>query len=316
MDTVELAVDGFPLEPADPDIRFHRELSSWLELEGSNRVPVALQFDPRSDKSLWLRPAVRRFAWVRAHSDLIPRDRQLDARIAHLISLLVNRLYKPESETIEEETFAELALQAPAIEECGAGSMFRADTGRLLLDLAKTGISPAMRRGLDAMLRALPTEDRFGVMHELAWHLFLHTEDSEDTDPSRCAQVLRDLQQLKPARRKPWISLLKLAPVRRATDAKWEQKIREALERIGREDWESRLASWSALLEQPRPSALGRPDQILLRLMVEIRRVAASPEPRAGVDKQEFLKLLAEGRHTGFEQAVAYTTLHGYQPEI
>jgi hypothetical protein len=316
MDTVELAVDGFPLEPADPDLRFHRELSSWLELEGSNRVPVALQFDPRSDKSLWLRPAVRRFAWVRAHSDLIPRDRQLDARIAHLISLLVNRLYKPESETIEEETFAELALQAPAIEECGAGSMFRADTGRLLLDLAKTGISPAMRRGLDAMLRALPTEDRFGVMHELAWHLFLHTEDSEDTDPSGCAQVLRDLQQLKPARRKPWISLLKLAPVRRATDAKWEQKIREALERIGREDWESRLASWSALLEQPRPSALGRPDQILLRLMVEIRRVAASPEPRAGVDKQEFLKLLAEGRHTGFEQAVEYTKLHGYQPEI
>src|SRR5438045_3449572 len=97
MDTIELAVDGFPLDPADPDFRVHRELSSWLELEGSNRVPVALQFDPSSDKSRWLRPAVRRFAWVRAHGDLIPRDRKLDARIAHLISLLVNRLYKPES---------------------------------------------------------------------------------------------------------------------------------------------------------------------------------------------------------------------------
>src|SRR6185312_1969618 len=148
-----------------------------------------------------------------------------------------------------------------------------------------------------AMLRALPTEDRFGVMHELAWHLFLHTEDSEDSEPSSCAQVLRDLQQLKQARRKLWISLLKLAPVRRATDARWEQKIREALERIGREDWESRLTSWSALLEQPGPSALERPGQILLRLVVEIRRVAASPEPRPGVDKQEFLKLLAEERH-------------------
>jgi hypothetical protein len=316
MDTIELAVDGFPLDPADPDFRFHRELSAWLELEKPNRVPVALQFDSRSEWPRWLRPALRRFAWVRSQGDLIASHRKLDARIAHLISLLVNRLYKPESGTIEEATFAELAVQAPAIEASGAGSMFRGDTGRLLLDLVKAGTSPSTRQSLRAMLRALPTEDRFGVMHELAWHLFLHTEDSEDSEPSSCAQVLRNLQQLKQARRKLWISLLKLAPVRRATDARLEQKIREALERIGREDWESRLTSWSALLEQPGPSALERPGQIMLRLVVEIRRVAASPEPRLGVDKQEFLKLLAEGRYAGFEQAVEYTKQHGYRPEI
>jgi hypothetical protein len=31
MDTVEPA--GFPLDPADADFRFHRELSTWLEIE-------------------------------------------------------------------------------------------------------------------------------------------------------------------------------------------------------------------------------------------------------------------------------------------
>jgi hypothetical protein len=33
MDTVELGIDGFPLDPADADFRFHRELSTWLEIE-------------------------------------------------------------------------------------------------------------------------------------------------------------------------------------------------------------------------------------------------------------------------------------------
>src|SRR6185312_15325855 len=137
MDTIELAVDGFPLDPTDPDFRFHREMSTWLELEKPNRVPVTLQFDSPSERPRWLRPALRRFAWVRSQGELIASHRKLDARIAHLISLLVNRLYKPESGTIEEATFAELAVQAPAIEASGAGSMFRGDTGRLLLDLVK-----------------------------------------------------------------------------------------------------------------------------------------------------------------------------------
>ena len=48
--TVELALDGFPLDPADPDIRFHRELSTWLELASANRVPVALQFDSHTER--------------------------------------------------------------------------------------------------------------------------------------------------------------------------------------------------------------------------------------------------------------------------
>ena len=201
--TVELATDGFPLDPNDPDIRYHRELSSWLELEGSNGVPVAMQFDPRSDKSVWIRPAVRRFAWVRAHGESIPRERKLDARLAFLISFLVNRMYVQPSESgrPDEQTFAELAAQAAAIEESGASSMFRADTARLLLDLAKAGIGPATRRSLHAMLRALSPEDRFGGMHELAWRLFLDTEDSEDGESSRTAQIRRDLRELKPARR-------------------------------------------------------------------------------------------------------------------
>jgi hypothetical protein len=314
---VELAIDGYPLDPNDPDIRFHRELSTWLEIETRNRVPVAMQFAPSSGTSLWLRPAVRRFAWVRAHGDLIPRDRKLDARIAHLISLLVNRLYKPESGMIEEATLAELAAQTSAIEASGAGSMFRADAGRLLLDLAKGGIGPATRRSLHAMLRTLPAEDPFGIMHELAWHLFLHTGDSGDSEPSRCVQVLRDVQQMKPTRRKMWISLLKLAPLSNAPDAKWDQKIRQALDRIGRDDWEGRLASWSALLQQAGTSPLERPGQILLRLTGEIRRVAGSPAPlRPTHDPQEILKLLREAKHAGFELAAEYTRQHGYQTEI
>ncbi|HEV8413825.1 MAG TPA: hypothetical protein VGQ49_09545 [Bryobacteraceae bacterium] len=313
--TVELATDGFPLDPADPDIRFHRELSAWLELEKPDRGPVALRFDPPAERSRWLRPALRRFAWVRSHGELIAGNRRLDFRIAHLISLLVNRMYPPDTGVVEE-IFCELALQAAAIEESGAGSMFRADTARLLLDLVKAGIRPATRQNLHTMLRALPPDDRHARMPELAWHLFLDFEDPDDGEPCLSARIRRELRELKPAKRKPWISLLKLAPIRNAPDAKWEQKVRQTLDRIGRDDWERRVASWSELLQSAGPSALERPGQILLRLTSEIRRVAESPEPQPQIpDAQEILKLLREGSHTGFERAVEYTKQHGYQIE-
>ena len=315
--TVELAIDGFPLDPNDPDFRFHRELSTWLELEKSNRLPVAMQFDATSERSRWLRPALRRFAWVRAHGELIPGDRKLDFRIAHLISLVVNRMYFEKPETRDEDTFSELALHAAAIEEAGAGSMFRADTARLLLDLVKAGIRPETRQNLHTMLRALSPEDRHARMPELAWQLFLDFEHPDDGEPCRSAQVRRELRELKPAKRKPWISLLKLAPIRNAPDPKWDQKVRQALDRIGREDWESRVASWTALLQQAGPSALERPGQILLRLMGEIRRLAESPQPQQPEgNSQEILKLLREGKYAGFEFAAEYTAKHGYQAEI
>ena len=315
---VELAIDGFPLDPNDPDIHYHRELSNWMKLDQTPRVPVAVQFDASSERSHWLGPAVRRFAWVRKHAALISGDRKLDFRLAHLISHLVNRLYKPESEAIDEATFAELALQTPAIDASGGGSsMLRADTARLLLALAKTGIGPATRLSLQRMLRDLAPEDRFAGMHELAWHLFLTAEISEGGEPSSIAQVHRDLRKLKPARRKLWISLLKLAPIRKAKDAKWDQKLREALERIGREDWESRITSWSALLEQPE-SILQREEQILLSLILEIRRVANSPKQPAPhlVNDGQILQLLRECKHAGFEEAVGYAKQYGYQLEM
>jgi hypothetical protein len=152
-------------------------------------------------------------------------------------------------------------------------------------------------------------------MHELAWYLFLDEDDSDEGEPSRSAQIRRELRALKPAQRKPWVSLLKLAPVRKPADAKWDQKIREALERIGRQDWEGRIASWETLLQQPRSSALEREDQILRRLIDEIRRVAGSPEPQPA-DTAQILSLLREGRHAGFEEAVEYTQRQGYQLEI
>ena len=305
MDTIELAVDGFPLDPSDPDIRFHRELSTWLELENSNRVPVALQFDPASERSRWLPPALRRFAWVRAHAELIAGDRTLDFRIAHLISLLVNRmsLEKAESEVAQEDTFAELASQAAAIEATGAGSMFRSDTAQLLLELAKAGIGPATLHNLHAMLRALSPEDRYARMPELAWNLFLNLEDRDDGERCWSTLVRRELRALKPTKRKPWISLLKLAPIRNAPDAKWEQKARTALDRIGREEWETRVASWVEMFRRGELVALERAGQILLRLMIEMRHVAESP----GADRaQAGSRAAAPGRTaTGYRATAA-----------
>ena len=40
---VELAIDGFPLDPKDPDIAFHRDLSAWLEVQNGPKVPVPLR---------------------------------------------------------------------------------------------------------------------------------------------------------------------------------------------------------------------------------------------------------------------------------
>jgi len=316
MDPVELAIDGFPLDSSDPDFRIQKELSTWLELRSSPGVPVALRFDPAANWSHWLRPAIRRFAWVRAHRDLIPSDQKLDFRIAHLISHLLNRIQGPEPSELDEATFAELALQAAALEESGAGSMFRADTARLLLVLTKAGIRPETRQSLHTMLRALSPEDRLAGMHELAWQLFLDLEHTDDGEPCWSAQLRRELRELKPAKRKPWISLLKLAHIRKAPDPKWEHRIKQALDRVGRDDWEGRVASWRARLQQAEPSALERPGEILLRLLVEIPRVAESPQPQPPNDPQEIFKLLREGRHTGFELAVEYTQQHGYQAGI
>lgn len=315
--SVELAVDGFPPDPADPDIRFHRELSSWLELEGSNRVPVALQFDPSSDKSIWLRPAVRRFAWVRAHGELIPRDRKLDARLAFLISFLVNRIYVQQSESgkLDEETLAELASQASAIEKSGTGSMFRADTARLLLAGLKGGLRPETRKQIHAMLNALSPEDRFGGMHELAWRLFLDENDPDDGDPSWSAAVRRDLRALKPAARKPWLALLKLAPIRLAPDAKWQDKVKKAVERIGLKNWETRAGAWRTQAQNSQPVVMDRPSQTLLRHIDEINKALHS-EPKHPPDSSELIGLLRQGSYAGFEQVVEYTKQHGYQMEI
>ena len=310
--TVELAVDGYPLDPHDPDIHFHRELSTWLELDKPHRVPVAMQFDSTAARSRWLRPALRRFAWVRSHSALIASDRKLDFRIAHLISLLVNRLAL-ESPATEEDTLAQLASQAAAIDESGAGSMFRADTGRLLLAAGKAGIASSTREQLHSMLRALSTEDRFGSMHELAWHLFLDLDDPDDGEPCWTAVVRCEVRALKPSDRKSWMALLKLAPIRLAPDAKWAEKVKKAVDKLGRENWEKRAGEWSALARNSESAS--RPAQILARHLLEISRVLDS-KPQAAPDVHELVTRMLQGSHAAFEQIAEYTTKHGYQADV
>ena len=310
--TVELGIDGFPLDPADPDIRYHRELSTWMEIDKSQGLPAALRFDPPSEWSRWLRPAVRRFAWVKAHGSLIAPDRRLDFRLAHLLSHLVNRLW--ESAGISEETLTELASQAAAIDASGAGSMFRADTARLLLAAMKACMGSEARKQIHAMLRALPHEDRFGGMHELAWKLFLGEDDPDGQDPCWSTAVRRELRGLKPAARKPWMALLKLAPTRLAEpDAKWQEKARNAIERIGREDWESRSGAWRA--QASGAASTGRAGQILLRLMDEVNK-ALQAEPKQEPGSAEVIELLRKQSYAGFEEAVEYTRKHGYRTEI
>jgi hypothetical protein len=309
--TVELATDGFPLDPADPDIRFHRELSAWLELEKPDRGPVALRFDPPAERSRWLRPALRRFAWVRSHGELIAGDRRLDARLAHLIGHLVNGMYPPY--TPVESALAELAAHVPALDTVGAGSMFRADAGRLLLAAAKAGIASRTREHVHAMLRALAPADRFGSMHELAWHLYLDENDPDDGEPCWSAVIRREVRALKPAARKPWMALLKLAPIRQAPDARWAEKVRKAVEKIGRVNWENRAGEWGAMARGS--ESVSRPAHILARHFLEINQVLES-KPPAAPDRSELITLMGQGSHAAFEQIAEYTKQHGYQIEI
>lgn len=310
--TVELGIDGFPLDPNDPDIRYHRELSTWLEIDKSQGVPAGLRFDPAEEWSRWLRPAVRRFAWVKAHALLLSGERKLDFRLAHLISHLINRL--GETGPMAEDSLAELASQAAAIDASGAGSMFRADTARLLLAAMKRGIGSETRQQIHAMLNALSVEDRFGGMHELAWRLFLDEIDSGDAAPCWSASVRRDLRSMKPAARKPWTAVLKLAPTRLAPpDAKWQEKARKAIERIGREEWEDWAAGW--LAQASGASNTGRAGQILLRLIDEASK-ALEAEPKPAPESAEIIELLRKESYAGFEEAVAYTKKHGYKSDI
>ncbi len=311
MDPVELSVDGFPLDPSDPDVSIHRELGNWLELETPQAGPVALRFDPAAEWTHWLRAALRRFAWLQAHRELIPHEGQFETRLARLIGRLVNRIYPPPAP--DEHTIAQLARHAAAIDRLDAGSMFRADTGRLLLAAAKAGIAPDTRDQIHAMLRAIPMEDRFGSLDELAWHLFL---DEADQDPAElcCATSLRqELRAMKPAARKPWMALLKLALVRRAPDGKWTEKIRTAVDKLGRQNWRDRASAWSAKAAAGHTES--RATRILLRHVAEIDK-ALETEPAAPLETGELLLLLQQGSYAGFEQVVEFTKRHGYRTEI
>jgi hypothetical protein len=281
--TVELAIDGFPLDSNDPDIRFHRELSTWLELDKARTLPAALMVAVPAPEERWdwLRASLKRFQWVRNHAELLAGGRQFDRRLAELIARLVNRMNFVDAGSIarvHEAELTALASQAAALEQCGCERIFRADTGRLLMDLAKGGLEPSTRTILHSMLRELAPQREWGNrMHELAWHLFLDDDDPDDGDPCWSAAVRRELKPLKPVRRKPWVALLKLAPTTRPPDARWEEKVKKALDRIGREEWEGRVASWCAKLQGAEPLALERPGQALLRLMIEMSGAAESP---------------------------------------
>jgi hypothetical protein len=279
--TVELAVDGFPLDPNDPDIRLHRELSAWLELDTSRRVPAALQVGVPAPEQRWdwLRASLLRFQWARNHAGLLTAGRPFDRRLAGLIALLINRISFVDSKSVQvhEKELALLASQAAALDACEAGSMFRSDAGRLLLDIAAQG-TPSTRQTIHGMLRELPPQrEPANRMQELAWRLFIDDDDPDDRDPCWSGCVRRELKTLKPAVRKPWMGLLKLAPTGPAPDAKWDEKTKKALDRIGREEWEGRIASWLARLQGSEPAALERPGQVLLRLAIEMSGAVGSP---------------------------------------
>ena len=280
---VELAVDGFPLDPGDPDIRFHRDLSSWLELDKGRRVPVALQVGAPTPEERWdwLRASLIRFQWVQNHAGLLAGSRPFDRRLAELIALLINRISLIDSKSVQvhEKELAMLASQAVALDACEAGSMFRSDAGRLLLDLANASATPATQHAIHVMLSELPPKrEPAHRMQELAWRLFLDDEDPDDGDPCWSAPVRRELKALKPAKRKPWEGLLKLASsMGQAPDAKWEEKVKKALDRIGREEWESRIPAWMARLQASGPVSLERSGQVLLRLAIELSGAVESP---------------------------------------
>jgi hypothetical protein len=279
--TVQLAVDGFPLDPNDPDIRFHRELSAWLELDNVRRVPVTLQTSAPAPEQRWdwLRASLLRFQWVRNHAALLAAGQAFDRRLAKLIALLINRISLVDSKATHshQKELAMLAVQGAALDACEAGSMFRSDTGRLLLDIVKQS-TPATREAIHIMLRELPPiREPANRTRELAWRLFLEDDDPDDGDPCWSAPVRRELQALKPSKRKPWAGLLKLAPMSQAPDGKWDEKVKRALDRIGREEWESRFTTWMAELRGSELVALERSGQALLQLVIEMTGVVESP---------------------------------------
>lgn len=277
---LELATDGFPLDPEDPDVTFHRDLSGWLETESGARVPVPLQIAPAPEQRWdWLRASLVRFQWVRDHTTLLPAGERLGRKLAELISLLINRVAFADAKSadVHEKELLLLASQAAALDVCTSTSIFRNDLGRLLLELAKRG-TPGVTAGIHAMLRELPPKPGVGnQLQQLAWRLFLDDGDPDDGDPCWSASVRRELKGLKPANRKPWIGLLRLAPTGRDVDATWDAKLKKALERVEQKEWESRIAAWIARLQAPDPVALERPGQVLLRLLIEMSGAAESP---------------------------------------
>ena len=274
---VELAPDGFPLDPNDPDIGLHRDLGAWLELERG--LPAPLQVAPAPEQRWdWLRASLVRFRWTRDHSSLLAGGERFERKLAGLISLLINRISftEPKSAHLHEKELALLASEAPALDLSVVTSMFRSDLGRLLLELAEHG-TRAAKQAIHAMLRELPPKrGSANRLPELAWRMFLDESDPDDGGPCWSASVRGELMALKPARRKPWMALLKLAPSGQEPNARWEEKVKKALDRLGREEWESRIPAWIGRLRGPGAVALERAGQVLLRLLIEMSAAAES----------------------------------------
>jgi hypothetical protein len=185
---------------------------------------------------------------------------------------LINKInfVDPKSAKHHAEELMLLTAQVTALDAMGMNSTFRSDLACLLMNLPEPSTG-AIFRAIHEMLRSLPPKhEPANRMQGLAWQLFLNEDDLDDGEPCWSAPIRRELRALKPATRRLWIALLKLAPTAHPPDAKWEEKIKKVLGCLGRQEWEGRIKAWIAGLRKVEPVALERSGQVLLRLVMEL----------------------------------------------
>jgi hypothetical protein len=283
MDTgIDLSVDGYPLDPADPDVKYHRELGYWLETGNRSSSPVALREGPPEEWWRWIQSILRRLDWLGRNAELLPERDRWTSALAHLFTLLLNKVrFSGQSKKLPEETVIAIALAIGPLEKLWP-SIGNHDALALVHEYAKTNPRTArLREALHKMLRELaPTAQNYRTSsRELAWMLFLDDDDSDDGDPCWSAFARREISSLKPAQRKKWIRLLNLAPVNdKRPSESWEERLRKAVATIGSEDLGSHLLVWRGLFTSPEPVWLEFAGAVLLRLLIEMTALEPSGE--------------------------------------
>lgn len=281
MAQIDLGIDGYPLDPSQPDAFHQRQLDSWLARGNPNTLPPAIDLRDKAAANEWLLPMVRRHAWIHANRELLPLAPAWKMNIESLLTLALNHLWDA---SLPPDTLVAIAEIAP-------GTDLLRHNLHDFFSLIKTW-TPELRAEVHRLLPSIEVTP-YCLLHPpalAAWTLFLDL-DHDAGDDSTCwsATVRRDLLQMPADKRDRWLRFFKVAP--KVPHGKWQFESGRAIKALGETACHTQAEAWLKLLAE-QPSHLEFAGCLLLQLLLELTHYPLEPQ-WADARSRQFWRLLA-----------------------